>query len=158
MELKPPKGAVKNKKIKGRGHGSGRGGRAGKGDKGQNARSGGGVRPAFEGGQMPLYRRVARRGFSNMPFRKEYSIVNVGDIEKRFDVGEVVTKETLLEKGLIKKKRLPVKILGEGEFNKKLRFEIGKFTKSAEEKIKKAGGELAGGVVKTEDGAGTNGN
>ncbi len=124
IRLKAPKGAAKKKRIRGRGQGSGRGVRCGRGDKGQNARSGGGVRPGFEGGQMPLYRRIARRGFSNSPFKKEYAIVNVGQLENKYVNGDVVNNESLIEKGLIRKKRLGVKILGEGDISKKLKIDV----------------------------------
>ena len=122
--LKAPKGATKKKKIRGRGHGAGQGLRCGRGNKGQNARSGGGVRPGFEGGQMPLYRRIARRGFTNGPFKKDYAIVNVGQLEKKFENGDVVNKQSLLDKGLINKKRVDVKILGEGGISKKLKIDV----------------------------------
>ncbi len=145
IRLKVPKGAVKKKKIRGRGHGTGKGLRCGRGDKGQNARSGGGVRPGFEGGQMPLYRRIARRGFSNHPFKKEYAIVNVGQLEKKFENGDVVNIQSLLDKGLVSKKRVAVKILGEGGISKKLKIDVAKVSQAAITKITKCGGELIGG-------------
>jgi len=140
--LHPPKGSVKKKKIRGRGNSSGRGGTSGKGHKGQNARSGGSVRPGFEGGQMPLYRRIARRGFSNFVFKKNYQIVNVATLEERFESSEEVTKESLLEKGIIRKKDLPVKVLGDGELKKALNVHVNKVSASAREKIEKAGGQI----------------
>ncbi len=141
ITLHAPKGATKNKKRLGRGIGSGRGKTAGKGHKGQNARSGGGVRPGFEGGQMPLFRRIARRGFSNYPFKVVYAIVNLEDLDG-FAAGEKVTKESLVEKGLLKKRCGLVKILGKGEISKKLEVEIDKVSASAREKIEKAGGTV----------------
>jgi large subunit ribosomal protein L15 len=139
--LKAPKGATKKRKRLGRGIGSGRGKTAGKGHKGQNARSGGGVRPGFEGGQMPLFRRVARRGFSNYLFKIVYAVVNLEDLTA-FDDGEKVTKETLVQKGLVTKRCGLVKILGKGEITKKLDIEIDKVSESAREKIIKAGGTV----------------
>ena len=136
-----PKGARKNKKRIGRGSSSGTGCTAGKGNKGQNCRSGGGVRPGFEGGQMPLYRRIARRGFSNYPFKKEYLILNVDDLEK-YKSGDTVSKKTLLEKGIIAKKNLPIKLLGRGEIKKKLIIELDKVSKQAKDKIVGQGGEV----------------
>ena len=147
IRLKAPKGAVKKKKIRGRGQGTGKGVRCGRGDKGQNARSGGGVRPGFEGGQMPLYRRIARRGFSNHPFKKEYAIVNVGQLEKKFENGDVVNIQSLLDKGLVSKKRVAVKILGEGGISKKLKIDVAKVSQAAIAKITKCGGELIGGEI-----------
>ena len=136
-----PQGATKRKKVKGRGLGSGLGKTAGKGTKGQNSRSGGGVRPGFEGGQMPLYRRIARRGFSNYPFRKEYAIIAVQDLN-RFDDGEEVNRESLLAKGLLRSRKLPIKILCNGDIEKKLTFDVDKITAGALEKITRAGGEV----------------
>lgn len=142
--LKSPKGAHRNIKRIGRGQGSGQGTQAGKGHKGQKARAGGGVRTGFEGGAMPLYMRLPKRGFSNAPFRKDFAEVSLGQIDKKFDSGEV-TKAALIEKGLIKgaNKQLPVKILGNGELTKKLTFvSISKFSKSAREAVEKLGGEI----------------
>jgi len=138
-ELRAPKGATHRKRIVGRGIGSSRGGTSGKGNKGQNARSGGGVRPGFEGGQMPLYRRIARRGFSNYRSKKHFQILNVGDIAKHFEAGETVDEKALLGKRLIKGNGLPVKVLGMGEVDKKLTV---KLSKSAREKIEAAGGSV----------------
>ena len=118
--LRPPKGAIRQRKRLGRGRGSGTGTTAGKGTKGQNSRSGGGVRPGFEGGQMPLYRRVARRGFSNYPFKKEYVVVSLSAIEGRFSNGDTVSLETLREHGLIGNRDKLAKILGDGHLSKKL--------------------------------------
>jgi len=139
--LKPNKGAVREKKRVGRGHGSGCGKTSGRGQKGQTARSGwkGGTRPGFEGGQTPLYMRFPKRGFSNAPFKKEYAIVNVKDLNDRFEDGATITPEVLREVGLVKK-NLPVKILGDGEITKKLTVKAHKFSSSAKEKIEAAGG------------------
>jgi len=142
FELKAPKGANKNKKVLGRGHGAGTGKTAGRGHKGQKARSGGNVRPGFEGGQMPLYRRVAARGFSNYMFKKTYVPVNLFLLEKNYSDGEVVSLETLLKKGLIKKSEKNIKILGNGELSKKLEVQIEKVSAGAIEKIEKAGGKI----------------
>ncbi|MBC98441.1 MAG: 50S ribosomal protein L15 [Halobacteriovoraceae bacterium] len=142
--LKSPKGAHKNIKRIGRGQGSGQGTQAGKGHKGQKARAGGGVRTGFEGGAMPLYMRLPKKGFSNAPFKTEYAEVSLAQLEAKFDSGEV-TREALIEKGLLKgiNKRLPIKILANGEITKKLTFiKINKFSKSAREAIEKAGGEI----------------
>jgi large subunit ribosomal protein L15 len=133
---------VTRKKILGRGSSTGHGGTSGKGNKGQNARSGGGTRPGFEGGQMPLYRRIARRGFSNEPFKKVYLIVNVGSLENRFNDGDRIDRATLVEKRLIKSRPLPVKLLGNGEISKKLVVEVDRASASAVEKIEKSGGQV----------------
>lgn len=135
------RGARKKKKRLGRGSSSGTGCTAGKGSKGQNARSGGGVRPGFEGGQMPLYRRVARRGFSNAVFKKVYLIVNIDDLAK-YNSGETVSRESLLQKGLIKKRNVPVKLLAQGDIKKKLVVDLDKVSQQAKEKIIAAGGEV----------------
>jgi len=142
FNLHAPVGANKKKKILGRGQGTGRGTTAGKGNKGQKARSGGKTYVGFEGGQMPLYRRLAQRGFSNYPFKKEWQIVNLGEIEKRFEAGETVSLASLHEKGLVKGVE-PIKILAMGDFSKKLKFEVAAVSASAKEKIEKAGGEIA---------------
>jgi len=142
--LSSPKGAHRNTKRIGRGQGSGQGTQAGKGHKGQKARSGGGVRPGFEGGNMPLYMRLPKRGFKNFLFRTNYAEISLAQLEAKFDGGEV-TKEALIEKGLLKgiNKRRPVKVLGNGELKKALTFVgIEKFTKSAAEAVTKAGGEI----------------
>lgn len=143
-ELRAPKGATKNRKILGRGAGSGTGKTSGKGHKGQNARSGGGVRPGFEGGQMPLYRRVARRGFSNYPFKVEYEVLNVGRLEETFQNGESVNLETLQARRLVRRNAVRVKLLGQGELSKKLIVSGVSVSKSAAEKILAAGGTVAG--------------
>ena len=143
--LKSPKGAHKNIKRIGRGQGSGQGTQAGKGHKGQKARSGGGVRTGFEGGSMPLYMRLPKKGFSNAPFKTEYAIVSLDVIADKFD-GEDVTKEALIAKGLIKgqQKSRPIKVLAGQELSKSLSFKsIEKFSKSAREAIEKAGGKIS---------------
>ncbi len=138
-ELSPAAGSTKDVKRIGRGHGSGNGKTAGKGHKGQNARSGGGVRPGFEGGQMPMTRRIPKRGFNNI-FATKYSTVNVSDLEKFVD-GTVVDTELLVASGLIKKVNDGVKILGNGELSKNLTVKAAAFSASAKEKIEKAGGK-----------------
>ncbi len=139
--LKPPCGAVKRKKRVGRGEGSGWGKTAGRGTKGQNSRTGGGVRAGFEGGQMPLKRRLPKRGFTNI-FKKTYSIINVGVLAERFKEGDVVDKEVLIEKGLIKKKGLPLKVLGDGDINIALTVRADHFSESARQKIEACGGKV----------------
>lgn len=138
-ELVPAPDSNKASKRIGRGHGSGQGKTAGKGHKGQKARSGGGVRIGFEGGQMPLARRIPKRGFNNI-FAVKYATVNVSELNK-FTEGTVVDTELLVATGLIKKVYDGVKILGDGELNTALTVKAAKFTKSAAEKIEKAGGK-----------------
>lgn len=140
--LKPPKGAIRQRKRLGRGNGSGTGTTAGKGTKGQNSRSGGGVRPGFEGGQMPLYRRVARRGFSNSRFKKDYVVVSLGSIESRFSDGDTVSLATLRDHKLIGNRELLAKILGDGEISKKLTVVGVRVSRSAAAKIMAAGGTV----------------
>ena len=137
-ELKPVPGARHAKKRIGRGTGSGHGKTAGKGNKGQNARSGGGVRPGFEGGQIPLFQRLPKRGFKNIN-RKEYAIVNLCDLNV-FDNGTVVTPDLLIDAKIIKDIKSGVKILGCGTLEKKLTIKAHKFSASASEEIKRAGG------------------
>lgn len=137
-ELKPAPGSKRERKRVGRGTGSGMGKTSTRGQTGQKSRSGGGVRPGFEGGQMPLSRRLPKRGFTNI-FAKEYSIVNVGDLN-RFEDGTEVTAKLLKEQRLIRKVQDGVKILGNGEITKKLTVKAAKFTKTAADKIKAAGG------------------
>ncbi len=139
-ELKPAEGSKRTSKRKGRGIGSGLGKTAGRGHKGQNARSGGGVRPGFEGGQMPLQRRMPKRGFTNI-FKKEIVGVNVEKLNI-FEDGDVVTPETLLEKRIIKNIKDGVKILGRGELNVKLEVKANGFSKAAKDKIEEAGGKV----------------
>ena len=138
-ELTPAPDSNKEVKRVGRGHGSGNGKTAGKGHKGQNARSGGGVRIGFEGGQMPLARRIPKRGFNNI-FATKYAVVNVSDLNK-FKDGTVVDAELLIASGLVKKINDGVKILGNGELTAKLTVKAAKFSQSAIEKIEKAGGK-----------------
>ena len=130
---------AKARKRVGRGPGSGTGKTSGKGHKGQNARSGGGVRPGFEGGQLPLFRRLSKRGFNNYNFRTVYATVNVGDLE-RFEEGTTVTKELLIEVGLVKKELDGIKVLGNGELTKKLTVKADKFSSTAKAKIENVGG------------------
>jgi large subunit ribosomal protein L15 len=139
-ELKSNPGSRFNKKRIGRGQGSGTGKTAGKGTKGQNARSGGGTALGFEGGQTPLYKRIPKRGFTNYN-RKEYAIVNVASLN-RFEEGTEITIELLINTGLVKKTLNGVKILGDGELEKKLTVKANKFSKSAVESIEKAGGKV----------------
>lgn len=139
-ELSPAPGSKKKAFRKGRGAASGNGKTAGKGHKGQNSRSGGGVRPGFEGGQMPLARRVPKRGFNNI-FATSYATVNISDLEKRFEDGAVVTAESLKASGLVKKTLDGVKILGNGELTKKLTVQVKAFSESAKQKIEQAGGK-----------------
>lgn len=141
FELGPDLGSLVEPKRKGRGAGSGNGKTAGKGHKGQNARAGGGVRPGFEGGQMPLYRRLPKRGFNNKNFTTNYAEVNVSDLNI-FDNGTVVSVELLKEKGLVKKVFDGVAILGNGEVTKKLTVQAARFTKTASIKIETAGGKV----------------
>lgn len=138
-ELSPAAGATKEVKRKGRGHGSGNGKTAGKGHKGQKARSGGGVRPGFEGGQTALARRIPKRGFNNI-FATKYAVINVSDLEKFVD-GTVVDTELLKASGLVKKELDGVKVLGNGELTKNLTVKAAKFSNAAKEKIEKAGGK-----------------
>ena len=142
-ELSPAPGSVKGRYRKGRGTGSGNGKTAGKGHKGQNSRSGGGVRPGFEGGQNPLYRRLPKRGFKNEPFRKEYAIINLKTLESfdGFNNGDEITIGKLLEAGLIKKELSGLKVLGDGNFTKKLTIKATIFSESAKTKIESLGGK-----------------
>ena len=140
VDLKPAEGAVQSGRRRGRGPGSGLGKTSGKGHKGQKARSGGGVRPGFEGGQMPLTRRLPKRGFFN-PFSKQYTVVNVAALEK-LDADTVVTAELLKEKGIISKiEKDGVKILGNGELTKRLTVQVAAFTQTAQQKIEALGGK-----------------
>ncbi|KOO40886.1 50S ribosomal protein L15 [Priestia koreensis] len=137
-ELQPAEGSRKTRNRVGRGIGSGNGKTAGKGHKGQNARSGGGVRLGFEGGQTPLFRRLPKRGFTNIN-RKEFAIVNL-DALNRFEDGTEVTPELLVETGLVSNVKSGVKILGQGSLNKKLTIKAAKFSSTAKEAIEAAGG------------------
>jgi len=140
-ELKPAEGSAKAAWRKGRGAGSGNGKTAGKGHKGQNARSGGGVRPGFEGGQLPLYRKLPKRGFNNSRFAKVYTIVNVEALNV-FENGAVVDLEALLAKKIVRKANDGLKILGSGELTKKLTVKASVFSATAKEKIEAAGGKI----------------
>ena len=141
--LHAPEGANKKPKRVGRGSSSGLGTTAGKGNKGQQSRSGSAVPyVGFEGGQMPLYRRIAHRGFSNYPFKKVFDVVNVEVLEQKYSAGETVDKASLLSKGLIKSAKSLVKILGNGELTKSLTVEVDKVSASAKAKIEKAGGSV----------------
>lgn len=137
-ELKPAEGSRKSRNRLGRGTGSGNGKTSGRGHKGQNARSGGGVRPGFEGGQMPIYRRLPKRGFTN-PTRKEFAIVNLETLN-RFEDGTEVTPELLIETGVVSNEKDGIKILGNGSIERKLTIKAHKFSKSAKEAIEAAGG------------------
>ena len=139
-ELSPAVGSAKDSYRKGRGPGSGNGKTAGKGHKGQNARSGGGVRPGFEGGQLPLYRKLPKRGFKNR-FAKNYAIVNVADLN-RFNDGDRVTLAALIEAGIVRKELDGLKVLGNGELTKKITVEAKIFSATAKEKIEAAGGAV----------------
>ncbi len=139
-ELSPAEGSVKAGFRKGRGAGSGNGKTAGKGHKGQNARSGGGVRPGFEGGQLPLYRKLPKRGFNNYRFGKKYAVINVQSLNK-FNDGDVVDCAALLANGIINNVYDGVKVLGEGELTKNLTVKAAVFSASAKEKIEAVGGK-----------------
>ena len=140
--LSAPKGSSKKKHRVGRGQGSGWGCTAGRGDKGAQSRAGYSRRAGFEGGQMPLYRRIAQRGFSNSPFKKEFAIINLVDLEAKYADGETVNRTSLKEKGLVGKIVDGIKVLGNGEISKKLTVEVEKISASAKEKIEKAGGSV----------------
>ncbi|MBQ9802868.1 MAG: 50S ribosomal protein L15 [Clostridia bacterium] len=139
-ELKPAEGSAKAAWRKGRGAGSGNGKTAGKGHKGQNARSGGGVRPGFEGGQLPLYRKLPKRGFNNSRFAKVYAIVNV-DAFNVFEDGAVIDLETLMAKKIVRKANDGLKVLGNGELTKKVTVKASVFSATAKEKIEAVGGK-----------------
>ena len=138
-ELRPAEGSVQERFRKGRGPGSGNGKTAGKGHKGQNARSGGGVRPGFEGGQFPIYRELPKRGFNNKRFATVYATINVSDLN-RFEDGAIVDIQTLLDARVIRKAQDGLKVLGNGEITKKLTVKAAKFSAAAKEKIEAAGG------------------
>ena len=137
-ELSVVEGSTHRRKVVGRGPGSGHGKTSGRGEKGQKARSGGGVHIWFEGGQTPLYKRLPRRGFSNARFATKYAVINVSDLN-RFKDGDVVTPELLKESGLVKKELNGIKVLGNGKLEKKLTIQANKISESALEKIKEAG-------------------
>ena len=137
-ELEKNIGAKHSKKRVGHGPGSGLGKTSGRGQKGQKARSGGSINPVFEGGQLPLYRRLPKRGFSNYPFKKEYAVINLSDLNV-FEDGTVVTPALLKERGIVKKQLSGIKVLGEGQLEKKLTVQAHKFSKSAIDKINESG-------------------
>lgn len=139
-ELIPEKSSTKNRKRLGRGVASGTGKTGGRGTKGHNSRSGGGVRPGFEGGQMPLHRRLPKGGFLN-PFRKNYSVVNVRDLA-RFSEGATIDREALISAGVVNGKNKPVKLLGQGEISAAVNVRVAAVSKSAREKIEAAGGKV----------------
>ena len=139
-DLSPAKGSRKDPKRLGRGVGSGTGKTAGRGTKGYNSRSGGGVRPGYEGGQMPLHRRLPKRGFTNI-FRKNFAVINIRDL-KRFDKGSVVDEAALIQVGLVNGKRDGIKLLGHGDIDYALEIKLNKVSKSAREKIESAGGKV----------------
>ena len=144
--IQPPKGTRRQSKRLGRGQGSGQGTQAGKGHKGQKARSGGGIRTGFEGGALPLYMKLPKKGFSNRPFKKDYALINIGQLNERFKKNGEVNRKTLIEVNLLKgiNKRLPIKILAKGKLEMPLNFsEIIKFSKKAEEMIEKSGGSIS---------------
>lgn len=140
-ELKNVPGAVHRRKRVGCGEGSGRGKTCGKGGKGQTARSGGSIRPGFEGGQMPLYRKLPHRGFNNKNFKTVFSLVNVGDLARLDESVAEVNAEVLAKAGIIRSSELPLKVLGDGELSRSLKITATKFSGSAKEKIEKAGGQ-----------------
>ena len=139
--LSPQPGSTKQRKRLGRGHGSGHGKTSGRGHKGQKARSGSGIKPGFEGGQMPIQRRLPKRGFNNI-FRRAFAILNVKDLNS-FDDGATINRESLLAAGMIKSSDEQVKILGDGELTKKITVDVDKLSKSAQAKIEAAGGSIA---------------
>jgi large subunit ribosomal protein L15 len=141
-EITAQAGAHKKRKRVGRGESSGHGKTSTRGTKGSGARSGGEIKVGSEGGNLPLFRRLPKRGFNNNQFAQRFSIVNVSDLENHFDAGATVDTTALIAKGLVRDERYPVKILGDGDLSKKLTVVAGKFTKQAEEKISKAGGTV----------------
>lgn len=140
-ELSPASGASKKAYRRGRGTGSGNGKTAGKGHKGQNARSGGGTRPGFEGGQMPLYRRLPKRGFTNA-LAKKYAIINIKDLEKKFEDGMEINTQSIIKSGIVKKVLSGVKLLGNGELSKKFKITLAAFSETAKNKVEKTGGRI----------------
>ena len=141
-DIKPNPGAKHRRKRLGSGESSGLGKTCGRGHKGQKSRSGGGPRSTFEGGQMPLYRRLPKRGFNNARFKKIYAVVNVGLLEDSFDEGSLINDQSLREQGIVKGKYDGIKILGIGEVSKKFKLSVNKVSDSAKEKIEKAGGSI----------------
>ncbi len=147
-EITQQAGADKKRKRVGRGRGSGHGKTCGRGHKGSGQRSGGAIRPLTEGGQMPLFRRIPKRGFSNCRFRSAYHVVNVGDLDDVFESGAEVTKLAMVQAGLIRNDRVSVKVLGDGNITKRMSVQADKFSKSAVQKITAAGGSAKEHVVK----------
>jgi large subunit ribosomal protein L15 len=141
-DLKPNPGAKHRRKRLGSGESSGHGKTSGKGHKGQKARSGGSIRPGFEGGQMPLLRRLPKRGFNNVAFKTVYGIVNLDDLEKRFEDGAAINEKLLRGAGLVRGSLDGIKVLGRGEVNKKFHLEVDSISASAREKIEQAGGTI----------------
>ena len=139
--LKPAKGSVRNRKRVGRGPGSGLGKTAGRGEKGQKSRSGFSRKPGFEGGQMPLHRRVPKRGFSNQPFKKDFACVNLGRLEV-FEAGTIVTPELLVKQGIVKQLRAGLKVLADGDLTKALTVHAHRFSAKAKERIAGLGGKV----------------
>lgn len=142
-DLKPNPGATKRRKRLGCGESSGKGKTCGKGHKGQMARAGRGIRPGFEGGQMPLFRRLPKKGFSNAAFKTVYEVVNLSSLETAFEDGATVNEESLRAKGLVNRNCDGVKILGDGDLTRKLTVQVDKVSRAAREKIEKAGGTVA---------------
>ncbi len=142
FNLHAPEGATKKRRRVGRGQSSGLGTTAGKGNKGQQSRSGGKTYPGFEGGQMPLYRRLPHRGFTNKAFKKDWQIVNLEQVDAKYQAGEIVDGVSLAAKRLVKKAEGLIKILGDGEVSKALTFQVDKVSASAKAKIEKAGGSV----------------
>ena len=142
-DIKPRPGAKHRRKRLGSGESSGLGKTCGRGHKGQKSRSGGGPRSTFEGGQMPLYRRLPKRGFNNARFKKIYAVVNVGMLDEVFEDGAVINEEVLRANGIVKGKYDGIKILGSGNLSKKLKFSVDKVSDSAKDKIEKAGGNIS---------------
>src|SRR5690349_7554807 len=140
--LKPARGATHRRKRVGCGESSGHGKTSGRGHKGQKARTGGAIRPGFEGGQMPLHRRLPKKGFSNARFQDDIAVVNVGSLSEVFEDGATVNAESLVEKGLVRGQIDAIKILGDGEVTRKLTLQVDKISASAKEKIEKAGGTV----------------
>ena len=140
-DIQAPRGANREKKRRGRGPASGQGKTGGRGHKGQKARSGGGVPPWFEGGQMPLNRRLPKRGFTNI-FKKHFQLVNLDQIEERFEAGQTVNGESLAEVGLVKYEARPIKLLGRGELSKQLTIEVDRASQTAVKAVEAAGGTV----------------
>ena len=140
-DIQAPRGANREKKRRGRGPASGQGKTGGRGHKGQKARSGGGVPPWFEGGQMPLNRRLPKRGFTNI-FKKQFQLVNLDQIEERFEAGQTVNGESLAEVGLVKYEARPIKLLGRGELSKQLTIEVDRASQTAVKAVEAAGGTV----------------